>query len=621
MKRIISFVLISLALTTCTSVAVDDEKDEYGSIHGIVTDADKGEPVRAANVSLLPSGVSTVTGDDGRYEFVNVSPGQYTLQVIKNEFDTNSKQVTVSGGKVSTGDIVLKKTVAKMKLSDASLTFTSSISTMSFDIQNVGSSGNLNWSISKNDSWISVNPTTGQTPVGGKTAVAVTIDRKQLSDNVSSSITVSNTANGTSLSLPIHVMVEKQYTSLKLSVSSLDFGSSVSNLSFYVMNEGNAPMSWSISTSVSWLSVNPSSGTTAAGERTAVSVTIDRALLPENAATTLIVKDNTKDASLSLSITTSKPTSKLSVSPSTLAFGQNENTLKFDILSEGELPLEWGITKTANWFSVSPTSGTTASGSRAEVTVSIDRSQFSSDVSSIITIKNKTTLQEVSVAVSASAKSTKIEVPGGLVSYYTFDAENANDATENEVHGTLINNPSFISETPSQIGKAIFLNAVTNQSINIPYNVLKGHIRYSVTFWIKDFGPGLIFSAMYDSDRVYNDFPRLIALSEGKFRFFSNYDSGNYTNPFSYLYNPIQASGWHHVAVCCDNTIRYLYIDGVLVDNNERSTEDSDCTRISIGGNGNGKYAITSSMKLDNIRFYTRSLPKEDVLLIYNSEK
>ena len=86
-----------------------DEEDVTGSIYGIVSDAATGEPVSSANVSLSPSGKSVVTGNDGRYEFPGLTPGQYTVQVTKNEYESNTKQITVVAGEQATGDITLQQ--------------------------------------------------------------------------------------------------------------------------------------------------------------------------------------------------------------------------------------------------------------------------------------------------------------------------------------------------------------------------------------------------------------------------------------------------------------------------------------------------------------------------------
>jgi len=97
----IVFIISSILLTSCKEQSV-----ESGSISGIITDAVSGEPIRSVSVSVTPGGFTTVTGNDGRYEF-QVDANNYTLQFEKNGYVTNSKEITVIAGKNSNGDCKL----------------------------------------------------------------------------------------------------------------------------------------------------------------------------------------------------------------------------------------------------------------------------------------------------------------------------------------------------------------------------------------------------------------------------------------------------------------------------------------------------------------------------------
>ena len=218
----------------------------------------------------------------------------------------------------------------------------------------------------------------------------------------------------------------------------------------------------------------------------------------------------------------------------------------------------------------------------------------------------------------------------GLVAYYTFDNENAHDATVNELHATLINNPGFTGETVSGKGKALFLNSSRQQFMNIPYNPLKGEKNYTVSLWVKDFGAGSLFSAVSGIYYQY-DVPRLWATPEGTFELYTFTVGGTLrptVTPFSYSYREIQSGKWHLITIVCKQSgnsgIKELYIDGILTDsvNDNISDHYGERTKIQIGGNGDGKYSsFSSSMQVDNIRIYNRSLDPKEVMAIYNFEK
>ena len=83
----------------------------------------------------------------------------------------------------------------------------------------------------------------------------------------------------------------------------------------------------------------------------------------------------------------------------------------------------------------------------------------------------------------------------GLVAYYTFDDETGDDSSSNHYDAVLINHPDMISDTPSNKGKAVYLRQVEKQYINIPYQLFK-NTTYSASMWIKDFGAGILLSAV-----------------------------------------------------------------------------------------------------------------------------
>ena len=88
MKRLISLfslLLIFVSILNFNSCK-PDSIEELGSIYGIVTDKATGEPVKNANVQLRPSGETTLTGTDGRYEFVDLKNGEYSITVSKTEY-------------------------------------------------------------------------------------------------------------------------------------------------------------------------------------------------------------------------------------------------------------------------------------------------------------------------------------------------------------------------------------------------------------------------------------------------------------------------------------------------------------------------------------------------------
>lgn len=208
----------------------------------------------------------------------------------------------------------------------------------------------------------------------------------------------------------------------------------------------------------------------------------------------------------------------------------------------------------------------------------------------------------------------------GLVTYYTFDNENADDISGKQCHGVLINNPQFITDTPNNQGKAIFINGIKEESVNIPYNLSADSTCYSATFWLKDFTTGKIIAA-YDSGNLSTALEFVVLAESRNFQFRTTpYNSGLHV--FSnYNYTPIQQGDWHHIAIVVNkgetNNDLLLYIDGKLVDRQSWRYSESTAIKFQIGNNSEG----IVSFKMDNFRLYNRSITQEEVQMIYNSEK
>jgi len=88
----IAFFFISLHLTGCTeyyssikdNMTVKDSLALHGSciIAGRIVDDDTNEPVRGANVVAHAKPIRAVTDLYGQFEFIDIEPGTYMLQVF-----------------------------------------------------------------------------------------------------------------------------------------------------------------------------------------------------------------------------------------------------------------------------------------------------------------------------------------------------------------------------------------------------------------------------------------------------------------------------------------------------------------------------------------------------------
>lgn len=113
MKKILTFslVLVGLIISSCAKTEEEDG-DKLGSIHGIVTEFSTAVPIRAMGVELYRNDkllLKTVTFDDGHFEFVNLSQGDYQVKVVADEYEQTEKGlVTVEAGRQARIDLQVK---------------------------------------------------------------------------------------------------------------------------------------------------------------------------------------------------------------------------------------------------------------------------------------------------------------------------------------------------------------------------------------------------------------------------------------------------------------------------------------------------------------------------------
>jgi hypothetical protein len=365
--------------------------------------------------------------------------------------------------------------------------------------------------------------------------------------------------------------------------------------------------------------------------------------------------------------------SVLSIDKSALDMGANDNIATFNISNTGSSDLSWQITYDCEWIeSITPQQGTAKVRESASVSVKIDRSKLteskvysysfiitSSGGSKDVTVRATGNMTQGNLQVDktgidsetttsgggnteiphtakkeSSGVNAEVAVNNGLICYYTFEDGKGTNKADDYYHGNLINSPDIITDTPNGEGKAIFFRASEKQYMNIAGNPFENQPRYSISFWIKDFRDGFIFSGIGSKNFRAICFPQLFCTG-GKFVFSSRYWMDDKPVVFSYGANAIQDGQWHFVSITCMNngnkwTIN-LYVDGILVDATIDNTHPwGEITKIQFGGNGDGMYTVfagqerfvaATNLKLGNIRIYNRELNAKEVKAIYNLEK
>jgi len=197
------------------------------------------------------------------------------------------------------------------------------------------------------------------------------------------------------LSVPIPAEPTIAFTPSSLSFSAIQGGTNPANQTLEIWNSGAGTLNWGVSDSAAWLSLAPTSGSSA-GEHDEVTASVDIAGMSAGvySATITIAAagaiNTPRTLAVSLTITeTEAPT--IAIGPASLSFnavaGQaNPANKTLEIWNSGTGTLDWSVSDGAAWLALAPASGS-SSGEQDEVTVSVNTAGMSAgDYSATINI-------------------------------------------------------------------------------------------------------------------------------------------------------------------------------------------------------------------------------------------
>ena len=603
-----------LGLSSCT------KEKATGRIQGIVTNMNTTEPIQGVNISLSPTGASAVTGSDGRYEFNNLEAGNYTVQGVKAGFESNTKNISITAGNVSSGDMQLRPAATGFRLNVEYLDFGTNFSQLQFKIINASANTPMSWEILESLNWLAVTPNTGNLQGGQETTITVNIDRSLITQSTTANLTVRSADQ--SIVLPINVSVAgNNGPQLQLSENSLDFGTTANSLAFYVMNTGpsNTSLNWVCSNiNVSWLTLTPTEGNTAGGASTMVTATIDRSQITGMVSTSVTVNGAGTSQTITFSAAASGTgTAILQLSEGSLDFGETATSMSFQVKNVGSAgtTLSWSINPvTVDWLTLTPMSGSTSAGSGTLVTAMIDRDKIHGPVSTTVTVNG--TNNSANLNVSASYVDNSLVIADGLSCFFNFDGDEIVDYFGNY---TGISAGATVSmDTPSGEGQSLQFNG--SSSVVVQSNIVPGGNTFSMNIWFKTANAN---QPLVGSNRATGAGTRAVLMfsSNGNIKYVSG--SGTTLTTNGTVSNCLD-NQWHMVTVTYDGTILMIYVDGALFDSKaSNSMAWGSSVTVSYFGTDDGYGGAWGYFtgKLDNFRSYNRALTAQEVQTLYNAKQ
>ncbi|HLP58063.1 MAG TPA: FG-GAP-like repeat-containing protein [Candidatus Deferrimicrobium sp.] len=269
-------------------------------------------------------------------------------------------------------------------------------STKTYTLSNIGNSS-ISWTASKTVNWLSLSSTSGTLAAGASITFKInvntnanTLAKGTYSDNVIFK-NVTNNLGNTSRSISLNVAAP---TGGYLSMTPADglFSSGKVGGPFYpnnkmytLKNNGTLSINWTVSKTVNWLSISPVSGSLAPGASASVKVSLNsnaNTLAQGNYNSYVNFTNSTNkngNTTRPISLIVSPNSGALAVDPlenfvsSGIPGGQFTPAYKtYTLTNTGEIPVDWIVSKTNPWLTVSESSGTLLPGSSQAIIISID---------------------------------------------------------------------------------------------------------------------------------------------------------------------------------------------------------------------------------------------------------
>jgi len=258
------------------------------------------------------------------------------------------------------------------------------------EIQNMGNVL-LNWLITEDCSWLSVEPNSGSCLMGEINAATLSVDIANLTKgNYFCELVISDPCADNSPQI-VEVDLVIQGPIIDLSVTEFQFqafegGSNSADQTLSISNVGGSTLNWEITEDCGWLTVEPDSGSCSMGESNEVTLSVDITDLTKgNYTYELVILDPYAENSpqiVDVNLVIMSPIIGLSVTEfqfHALEGGSNPADQILSISNVGGSTLNWEITADCGWLTVEPDSGSCYVGEVNEVAISVDIAGLASD--------------------------------------------------------------------------------------------------------------------------------------------------------------------------------------------------------------------------------------------------
>ncbi|HRH23172.1 MAG TPA: BACON domain-containing carbohydrate-binding protein [Candidatus Magasanikbacteria bacterium] len=383
--------------------------------------------VTAGSVSnssiTVTSNINWTAADD--QSWLTVTPasgsnnGTLTLSYSPNTSATDrTATITITGGGITRTATITQAGTApapsSLSVSPASVSLLAAANSTSNNSVTITS--NVAWSVSDNQSWLTVTPASGS----NNATLSFTATSANTSANARTATVTVSGPGVTSQTITVTQAGTAAVNSLTLSTSALNPSASSGGTQVGVTSN----VTWTASSDQSWLTITPASGS----NNGTISVTY-----PANSGSTRVATITVTGGGITRTVTVTQlgTNASLAVSPASVALGTAINSNgTFTITSN----VNWTVADDQSWLTINQTSGS----NNATITVSA-----------------------LTANTSANARTATVTVSGPGVPSQTITVTQAGTAPA----------PSSLSVSPGAVSLASAANSASNNSVAITSNV------------------------------------------------------------------------------------------------------------------------------------------------------
>jgi len=390
--------------------------DEYGknqgtfnlqllrAISGVVTD-NFGNPLADVRVQIANTNYSTFTETTGSYQLPGLEPSTYQISFIKDRYATAIIELTVTDQEDKLHNQVLQGwPVVSGQVVDSEKQLVIPQSEVVLRNKNTNTSFITQTNQNGNFSFSAVEPgpyaVTVQAPFYEQRTVDLALNY------------------GDNEVLTIDLDIENPV--LTVSATVFDFGDNQSKLVLEVSNTGESPLLWEATKpdNLTWLDIVPRSGQLNVGDKENVEIEIDRNAIVQgtfNAFFSLVSPNNGGQYQINV---LGEIKATLSVSVDNLNFGLEDTQEQFSIFNTQLGIIDYVITASDNWMTVSPRSGS-VNNNRDFITVSVNRTNLmGGDYTGTIAIDSDGGKKDIAVTMTVrNTEGPQLSIPNQMLDF------------------------------------------------------------------------------------------------------------------------------------------------------------------------------------------------------------